>query len=138
MAAQINAFEATGGRAVLIGRHYAHGDAVIHDSVGGARELARMFVNAGHRSIGVISGPSNLTSTHDRLAGFRMGLRDSGLELDEAAVVTGDFTRDGGERSVQDLVLQAPDLTAIFALNDVIAIRALSGLRLLEKPVADA
>ncbi|HKB34772.1 MAG TPA: LacI family DNA-binding transcriptional regulator [Candidatus Dormibacteraeota bacterium] len=137
MAAQINAFEATGGRAVLIGRHYAPGDAVIPDNVGGARELARMFVNAGHRRIGVISGPSNLTTTHDRLAGFRMGLRDSGLELDEAAVVTGDFTRDGGERSVQDLVLQAPDLTAIFALNDVMAIGALSGLRLLEKRVPD-
>jgi LacI family transcriptional regulator len=137
MAAQINAFEATGGRAVLIGRHYAPGDAVIPDNVGGARELARTFINAGHRRIGVISGPANLTTTHDRLAGFRMGLRDSGLELDETAVVTGDFTRDGGERSVRQLLSQAPDLTAIFALNDVMAIGALSGLRRLNKRVPD-
>jgi LacI family transcriptional regulator len=137
MAAQINAFEATGGRAVLIGRHYAPGDAVIPDNVGGARELARTFINAGHRRIGVISGPANLTTTHDRLAGFRMGLRDSGLELDETAVVTGDFTRDGGERSVRQLLSQAPDLTGIFALNDVMAIGALSGLRRLNKRVPD-
>src|SRR5258708_35001367 len=87
--------------------------------------------------MGWISGRRKLAPSHDGLAGFRMGLRDSGLELDEAAVVPGDFTRDGGERSVQDLVLQAPDLTAIFALNDVMAIGALSGLRLLEKRVPD-
>src|SRR5258708_32621855 len=87
MAAQINAFEATGGRAGLIGRHYAPGDAVIPDNVGGARGLARMFVNAGHRRPGVISGPSNLTTTHDRLAGVRIGLPDSCTQLEQAARV---------------------------------------------------
>src|SRR5260370_10643528 len=38
MAAQIHAFESTGGRAVLIRRHYAPGHAVIPHNVGGARE----------------------------------------------------------------------------------------------------
>ncbi len=135
MATQIHAFEATGGRAVLIGRHYAPGDSVIPDNVGGAREMARTLGKLGHRRIGVISGPANLTTTHDRLAGFRLGLGDLGLELDAAAMVTGDFTRDGGEAAVQELLSTTPDLTAIFALNDVMAIGALSGLRRLNRRV---
>jgi LacI family transcriptional regulator len=137
MAAQIMAFEATGGRAALIGRHYAPGDAVIPDNVTGAREMARTLAGLGHRRIGVISGPANLTTTHDRLAGLRMGLEDSGLELASGAVVTGDFTRDGGERAVQELLKRIPGLTAIFALNDVMAIGALSGLRRLGKRVPE-
>ena len=135
MAAQITAFEATGGRATLIGRHYAPGDSVIPDNVGGARELARTLASLGHRHIGVISGPANLTTTHDRLAGFRMGLNDSGVELDPDAVLTSDFTRDGGERAVGELLSKMPDLTAIFALNDVMAIGVLSGLRRLHRRV---
>jgi len=137
MAGQITAFEATGGRAVLIGRHYAPGDAVIPDNLGGARDLARTLASLGHRRIGVISGPANLTTTFDRLAGFRMGLNDSGLELAADSVLTGDFTRDGGERAVVELVSRMPDLTAIFALNDVMAIGALSGLRSLNRRVPE-
>lgn len=129
MAAQIMAFEATGGRAALIGRHYAPGDAVIPDNVGGAREMARTLAHLGHRRIGVISGPGNLTTTHDRLAGFELGLQDSGLELAADAVVAGDFTRDGGERAIDQLLVRMPELTAVFAINDVMAIGALSGLR---------
>jgi LacI family transcriptional regulator len=137
MAAQIMAFEATGGRAALIGRHYAPGDSVIPDNVSGAREMGRTLAGLGHRRIGVISGPANSTATHDRLAGLRLGLEDSGLQLDPDAVVAGDFTRDNGERGVNELLSRIPNLTAIFALNDVMAIGALSALRRLGKRVPD-
>src|SRR5258708_29377802 len=89
--------------------------------------MARTLGKLGHRRIGVISGPANLTTTHDRLAGFRLGLGDLGLELDAAAMVTGDFTRDGGEAAVQELLSTTPDLSAIFPPNDCMALCALSG-----------
>jgi LacI family transcriptional regulator len=50
-------------------------------------------------------------------------------------VVAGDFTRDGGERAVEALLTRMPDVTAVFALNDLMAIGALSGLRRLNRPV---
>ncbi len=129
MAEQILGFEAAGGRATLIGRHYAPGDAVLPDNVGGARELAAALVGLGHRRIGVVSGPPLLTTTHDRLTGFRLGLEAAGLSLPAERVVDGDFTRDGGERALHDLLARAPGITAVFALNDVMAIGVLSGLR---------
>jgi LacI family transcriptional regulator len=129
LAAHIHGFEAAGGRAALIGRHYAPGDAVIPDNVGGGRALAQALVELGHRRFGVISGPPILTTTYDRLAGFRQGLAEAGLELAERAVVPGDFTRDSGERAVGELLERVPGLTAVFGLNDVMAVGALAGLR---------
>lgn len=130
MAAQIMGFESAGGRAALIGRHYAPGDSVMPDNVGGARSLARALAELGHRRIGVITGPPNLTTTYDRLSGFRMGLEEAGLEFPAGgAMVNGDFTRDGGERAAGVLFERVRDLTAVFALNDVMAIGAMSWLR---------
>jgi len=129
MAAQITGFESAGGRAALVGRHYAPGDSVMPDNVGGARSLARALADLGHRRIGVITGPPNLTTTHDRLSGFRMGLEEAGLGFPDHALVNGDFTRDSGERAVEVLIERIPDLTAVFALNDIMAIGAMSWLR---------
>ena len=129
MAAQIMGFESAGGRAALIGRHYAPGDSVMPDNVGGARSMARALTELGHRRIGVIAGPPSLTTTYDRLSGFRMGLEEAGLEVSAHAVVSGDFTRDSGERAVEALFDLDPELTAVFALNDVMAIGAQSWLR---------
>jgi LacI family transcriptional regulator len=129
MAAQIMGFESAGGRAALIGRHYAPGDSVMPDNVGGARSMARALTELGHRRIGVIAGPPSLTTTYDRLSGFRMGLEEAGLEASAHAVVSGDFTRDSGARAVEALFDLDPELTAVFALNDVMAIGAQSWLR---------
>lgn len=129
MSSQILGFEAAGGRAAMIGRHYAPGDAVIPDNVGGARALATAMVALGHRVIGVISGPRMLTTTHDRLTGFRMGLEAEGLNLPRDHLVDGDFTRDSGAHGAIDLLDRLKGITAIWALNDVMAVGALSALR---------
>jgi LacI family transcriptional regulator len=129
MANEISGFEAGGGKAVLIGRHYAPGDAVIPDNVGGARALAGELAALGHRRIGVIGGPAHLTTSTDRLTGFRSGLEDAGVELPDVHVVEGDFTREGGARGAALLLDRVPGITAIWALNDVMAVGALRTLR---------
>jgi LacI family transcriptional regulator, galactose operon repressor len=44
-------------------------------------------------------------------------------------VVDGDFSRDGGARGAAELLERAPDITAIVALNDPMAVGALAVLR---------
>ncbi|WP_394828547.1 LacI family DNA-binding transcriptional regulator [Pendulispora albinea] len=130
MTRQILDFEAAGGRTALIGRHYAPGDVVMADNLGGARALAEHLVQLGHRTIGVIAGPERLTATHDRLAGFRGVLEEAGIALPEQHIIAGgDFTREAGASGATTLLDRVPGLTAIFALNDVMAIGALSILR---------
>ncbi|HMO58748.1 MAG TPA: LacI family DNA-binding transcriptional regulator [Roseiflexaceae bacterium] len=133
----IDSFVRAGGRAAFIGRHNISGDAGIPDNRGGAREVARVLLSFGHRRIGVISGPELITSTRDRLDGFVEGLCEAGITLPPHQIVTADFSRDGGEAATHILLDQAPDLTAIFALNDTMAIGALAALRARDRAVPE-
>jgi LacI family transcriptional regulator len=129
LAAQIGAYADAGGAAVFIGRHHVAGDAVLPDNVGGARALARALVELGHRSFAVISGPTLLTTTRDRIDGFTAGLAEAGIALDPDAVVPGDFTREGGMHAMTQLLDGATRATCVFALNDAMALGALRVLR---------
>jgi LacI family transcriptional regulator len=129
MAAQLGAFSGSGGRVALIGRHHFPGDAVMPDNVGGARELARALLDFGHRRIGVITGPPLLTTTRDRLAGFGDALDEAGVELPESRIAPSDFTREGGAAAAAQLLDRTPGLTAIFGMNDAVAVGVLRELR---------
>ncbi len=129
LASQLDAFTATGGRVAVIGRHQVHARAVLPDNAGGSRAVAHALWQMGHRHFGVITGPAVLTSTRDRLEGFRQGLAEHGLSLAPDAIAEGHFTREGGARAALALLEGHPDITAIFALNDVMAIGVLGALR---------
>lgn len=129
VAAELQAFEATGGRVAMIGRHRLPVDAVLPDNRGGAQELGRYLLGLRHREIGVITGPATLTTVEDRLAGFREALAENGVELPAARIADGDFTRDGGFEAAHELFDANEGLTAVFALNDAMAIGAMAALR---------
>jgi LacI family transcriptional regulator len=121
--------EASGGRAVLIGRHRAGVDSVLPDNVGGARLMGKHLLELGHRNIAVVAGPPHLTTIEDRLSGFRSALEDGGVDLPQSRIVATDFTRDGGYEGTARLLESDPETTAIFALNDAMAIGVLTALR---------
>lgn len=129
ISAEVLGFERAGGRAALVGRHEATGDMVMPDNDGGARLMAHHLVGLGHRRIGVIAGPQALTTTADRLRGFMEELAELDVELPETSIAWGDFGRESGEVAVDELLARVPGLTAIFALNDVMAIGALAALQ---------
>ncbi len=129
MSAAVEAYLATGGRLVVISRHQLPGDAVLPDNFGGARALAHHLTALGHRRIAVISGPPGLTTTRDRLEGFRQGLEERGLRLDPEDVLAGDFGRESGEAAMEDLLHRGLRVSAVFALNDQMAVGALRALR---------
>ncbi len=135
LSTEVLGLEAAGARAILIGRHEVAGDCVMPDNVGGARAVARHLAGLGHRQIGVIAGPMELTTTADRLFGFRAGLAELGIRLDSSWIRCGEFTRDGGARAALALLERHRELTALFALNDLMAIGALSALRRLGSQV---
>jgi LacI family transcriptional regulator len=91
--------------------------------------VAHTLIELGHRDIGVIGGPPVVTSSRDRLDGFRSGLRAHASDLAADRIVEGDFSRDSGARAAIELLARHPHLTAIWALNDVMAIGALVALR---------
>lgn len=127
---QIQAFIASGGRIAAIGRHIIDVPMVLFDNAGGARALAQHLLDLGHRTIGVINGPTLLSSSHDRLVAFCDALTERGIVLDPDLIVPGDYSRTSGISAAISLIERAPQITAIFALNDLMAIGALAALRM--------
>ena len=86
----------------------------------------------GIRDFVLLSGPAQLTSAADRAAGFIGALREHGLK--PRAVLTGEFTRDGGYESARRAIAEfrpsaEPLRCASFAGNDVMAVGAMTAVR---------
>ncbi len=121
---------ASGGQVVVVGQHQLPFPTVRVDDAVGAAELAAVLVSEGNRGFAVLGGPEQLGAARERLAGFRTGLATVGIALDEARVYHGAFTRDGGYKAANQLLNDGLDgVDALFAVNDVMAIGALSALR---------
>lgn len=119
LAGALDAYRDEGGRVALMTGGLGY-PAAVADNISGGRQAGRHLVRLGHRNIGVVAGPESLGAVGDRLAGFRSVVRSAGLP--EASVVHADFTREGGERAAASLFEQSPGITAIFALNDLMAL----------------
>ncbi|MEY9968743.1 DNA-binding LacI/PurR family transcriptional regulator [Streptacidiphilus sp. MAP12-16] len=94
------------------------------DNRGGARMAVEHLVQRGRRRIAVITGPLDQTSAADRLQGYRDVLPDT----DPRLVAEGDFTAPGGRRAMDELLARCPDLDAVFAGSDLMAVGALAAL----------
>ncbi|MPZ84161.1 MAG: LacI family DNA-binding transcriptional regulator [Actinophytocola sp.] len=127
--AKLSAYMATGGRVSVVGRHKLAGDAVMPANEQGGYLIGDAVFAAGHRHVGVVAAPKQLTTTTDRLAGLRRAARDHRRTLPARRIEYASFDRDGGAEATVALLDAEPRLTAIVALNDSMAIGALSVLR---------
>jgi LacI family transcriptional regulator len=127
--ARMRAYEATGGRIAVVGRHGRTGDAVLPDNEEGGFLAADHLYALGHTEVGVIAGPAGLTTTADRLAGLQRAARTHKRRLPKRRIVHADFTRDGGFGAAAAMLGAHPSLTAIIALNDSMAVGTLAALR---------
>jgi LacI family transcriptional regulator len=100
------------------------------DLVGGTRQAIEHLVELGHRRIGMVDGTPAWNAGDSRHTTFLAVVTEHGLGLDESFVVRDAPSADGGRRASQRLLAAHPDVTAIFAFNDVMAAGALDALRL--------
>ena len=124
--AELESYRRAGGRVVLM-RPHPTGTVIIPDSRRGSRLVADHFLNLGHRRIAVIAGPSQLASIKERMTAFVDHLASRGIS--PVAVVEEDFSRDGGQRAAVDILSRHSDCTALFAVNDLMALGAVRAAR---------
>ena len=95
----------------------------------GAWQAARHLIQLGHRRIGFISGGlSEIQTSRDVFEAFCTVLRENGIEPAAERVVDGWLTEEGGMQAAEKLLTQDPQLTAIFALDDKMALGAMKKL----------
>jgi LacI family transcriptional regulator len=98
------------------------------DRIGGVA-AARHLVELGHTRLGFISGPPGFRSSEERLGGFRDGLAEHGMALDEASIAPGAYTFESGLEAAAALLARNPRPTGIFAANDEMAAGVLRAAR---------
>jgi len=101
-------------------------DSVLTDNVHGGWLATHHLVELGHRRVGCISGPSDITPSADRITGYRQALQEAGISVDESLIVRGDFQYESGHWAARQLSAMDDPPTAIFACNDLMAIGAIS------------
>ena len=113
------------------------GTCVDVDNAGGARAGVAHLLERGRRRIATITGPLDMMVGQDRLAGYRDALADAGRPADDSLVETGDFSEDSGQQAMRALLEREPDLDAVFAANDLMAVGAMRALREAGRRVPD-
>jgi DNA-binding LacI/PurR family transcriptional regulator len=101
------------------------GDAVTVANELGAYRATQHLIQAGHRHLAVITGPSRLANSVERLKGFRRALKEARLALPAEFVQEAAFDTRSGFQAARRLLRMLPLPTAIFACNDLMALGVL-------------
>lgn len=113
-------------RVVSIGAGGPDLPAVDVDNFGGATEVVRHLVDAGHRRIAMVKGPSWLPCSRRPVDAYAALMEAAGLPV---RTVGGDFSAASGVAAVGEILGRWPDTDAIFAICDATAFGVLAQLR---------
>lgn len=103
--------------------------AVVSDDMRGMQLAVDHLVWLGHRRIGHIAGPPTLSTGLLRLRGFEAAIRDQGSPLEGFSQNATAYSREAGAEAAGRLLAAAPQITAIVAANDLLALGAYDTLR---------
>jgi LacI family transcriptional regulator len=110
---------------VLVNRTFEDGSmsACTVDDRRGSELAVEHMVALGHRRIGYVAGPQNVSTGHRRYVGFMQAMEAAGLAVpDERVSYAGAFTEEAGARACADVLDAEPAVTAIITANDRLAI----------------
>ncbi len=103
-------------------------DAVVVESTQASREATAHLLAAGYRRVACVTGPDDVTTANERLAGWRAAHAGAGVAVDEALVRRADYMEGGGQAAARELLaLDAPP-DAFFVANGLMAVGVLAAL----------
>ena len=135
---QLNAASAQGIPVVLVNRTVDDGDvpAIIGDDDAGIALAVDHLVSLGHRRIGHVAGPSWVSTGITRREGFVAAMTRHGLEVGADLIEEAEWYQvEPGANAAAALLERHPDLTAIVAANDLLALGCYRAIRSLGKEV---
>ncbi|HET8976953.1 MAG TPA: LacI family DNA-binding transcriptional regulator [Solirubrobacteraceae bacterium] len=128
----LDSLEASGVPVVQINRRSQNRaiPSVTVDDRRGAQIAVEHLVELGHRRIAHVGGPQSHSTGRARAAGFRAAMRRAGLEVPPGSVQSGRaVTIEEGARVCGTVLAEHPDVTAVVAGNDLMALGCYDALR---------
>ncbi|WP_406461005.1 LacI family transcriptional regulator [Streptomyces sp. NBC_01622] len=104
-------------------------DQVCAENIEPTAQLVTHLAGLGHRRISLVAGLPGLSTTGERIAGYRHGLAAAGLPYDERLLAHGDSESAAAERATAALLSLAAPPTALVTANNAMTIGALRALR---------
>jgi LacI family transcriptional regulator len=96
-------------------------DSIVTDNLNGALSAVNYLIDCGHTRIGLVgSTPDAYPSIRERRKGYTRALKQANIE--PIYIEDGPLTREGSYSATLNLLRRSPEITAIFACNDNVAI----------------
>lgn len=105
------------------------GPSIRIDNRAAARTMVDYLISLGHRRIGVISGLKDNPHTIDRLEGYKESLQNAGIPFDKELIAEGDYTMWSGLNCAFQFCNMKNRPTAVFCMNDEMAIGAMQTIK---------
>lgn len=87
------------------------------------------LIQHGHKYIGVIYSVPNVSTTEERLEGYKQALHENGVLYDENYLEVGYATVEGGAEATEKLLKREKKITSLFIQNDLMTIGVISKLK---------
>ena len=101
------------------------------DDEAGAQAAVAHLLKLGHRNIGILGGYMEKShAAHTRYKGCEKAVAEQGMKLEPGRQYrSAFFSMEEGYHAMEQLFEQMPDLTAVFAMADVLAVGAIRAIR---------
>ncbi len=100
-------------------------DSVVSDNRLGAYKAVSHLITLGHRRIAYISGISGISTSRERLQGYKDALREHDIEIVEEIILRGNSKQESGKQLTQQLLSLANPPSALFTGNNLMTQGAL-------------
>ncbi|WP_143869776.1 LacI family DNA-binding transcriptional regulator [Catenovulum sediminis] len=99
------------------------------DHISAAKSIVNYLISMGHRKIACISGLADNPHSRDRLVGYKQALEEAGIEFNETLIFEGNFTMASGHDAGDYYAQLDEKPSAIFSMNDDMAIGAIKSFK---------
>ncbi|KRF42171.1 LacI family DNA-binding transcriptional regulator [Paenibacillus sp. Soil787] len=112
------------------------GDYVLADGYGGSYEAVHTFIEKGHRRIGLITGGLGISTSNERLEGYKKALQDNGIPFDSSLIKVSESNFESGYESAKSL-LSEHSISALFVANNVLTMGVMRYLQERQMKIPD-
>ncbi len=107
------------------------------DNRNGGYMATKHLLERGYRKIGLIAGPLTWWTAREHCRGWQDALTAEGIPFNDSQIIEGNWSAESGEGGLYELSEKFPDVQAVFACNDQMALGLMRAARKLGKRIPE-
>lgn len=112
-------------------------DTVVNDNFTGSYQMINYLISLGHKRIAILCSKKNPVLINDRLRGYLKAFEHNNMEVDENYILYGNYKFESGYELTKKLIMQPLKPTAIFSVNNLMALGAIAALHEMNIAIPD-